>query len=65
MSEKTITIKLTDEEHRKFVEICRKIGKRRSFFVKEAVVDSMKREMMHTMIRDDCELDQTPKGIIQ
>jgi predicted DNA-binding protein len=37
--EKTITVKLTDEEHRKFVEICRKTGKRRSFFVKEAVMD--------------------------
>jgi len=35
--EKTITIKLTDEEHKKFVEICNKTGKRRSFFVKEAV----------------------------
>jgi predicted transcriptional regulator len=37
--DKTITVKLTDEEHRKFVEICRKTGKRRSFFVKEAIMD--------------------------
>jgi predicted transcriptional regulator len=38
---KTITIKLSDEDHKKFVEICRKIGKRRSFFVKEAVMDKI------------------------
>lgn len=39
--EKTITIKLTDEEHEKFVEICKKTGKRRGFFVKEAVVEKI------------------------
>lgn len=37
--EKTITIKLTDEEHKKFVETCKKTGKVRSFFAKEAVMD--------------------------
>lgn len=37
--EKTITVKLTDEEHKKFTEICKRTGKRRSFFVKEAVMD--------------------------
>jgi lipid II:glycine glycyltransferase (peptidoglycan interpeptide bridge formation enzyme) len=37
--EKTITIKLSDKEHKKFVEICNKTGKRRSFFVKEAIMD--------------------------
>lgn len=39
--EKTITIKLSDEEHRKFVEICKKNGKVRSFFAKEAVIEKI------------------------
>lgn len=41
MSEKTITVKLTDEEHKKFTEICKKTGKRRSFFAKEAVMEKI------------------------
>jgi predicted DNA-binding protein len=39
--DKTITIKLTDEEHKKFVEICKKTGKVRSFFAKEAVMEKI------------------------
>jgi len=41
MSDKTITVKLTDEEHKRFTEICKRTGKRRSFFIKEAVVDKI------------------------
>lgn len=35
---KIVTIKLSDEEHRRFVDACKKAGTHRGFFAKNAIM---------------------------
>lgn len=49
---KIVTVKLTDEEHKEFSEVCKKTGTHRPFFVKDAIMDKVRKINVDKM---DCE----------